>query len=87
LKINSVLDIADFTLPQITIYPNPTTGELRIENGKLRMENAEYHIYNVMGQTVLQGKLPETSVINVASLPSGIYYLKLAEATVKFVKE
>jgi hypothetical protein len=71
----------------VLLSPNPTTGELRIESGEWRIKNAEYHIYNIMGQTVLQGKLPETSVINVAALPSGIYYLKLAEATVKFVKE
>ena len=86
IKIDGV-GIIENDMVNIRIYPNPTTGELRIESGEWRMENAEYHIYNVMGQMVLQGKLPETSVINVTSLPSGIYYLKLAEATVKFVKE
>jgi len=26
-------------LENISLYPNPTTGELRIENGELRIEN------------------------------------------------
>ena len=41
-------NINEFTQPKVTVYPNPTTGQLTIENGELRMENVE--IYDIMGR-------------------------------------
>jgi hypothetical protein len=70
----------------VQVFPNPVSDELQV---KLPVENdAKYSIYNVMGNIVMQGKLSdEISIINVASLASGIYYLKISEQTIKFVKE
>ena len=83
-----IVGIGDITLSQFVIYPNPTTGELRIENGELRMGNEDYQIFSVLGQLLMQGKLQtEITIINVASLANGIYYLRIGDQTVKFVKE
>jgi len=75
----------------ITISPNPTRDQLQITSYKLQIGNMDYSIYSVMGQLVMQGKLPHSdqyiSTINMASLPSGMYYLRIAEKTVKFVKQ
>jgi len=35
---------------RITLYPNPTNGELRIENGELRIMSVE--IFDVMGRKI-----------------------------------
>ena len=72
----------------ITIYPNPTNAQLRIENYGLLLQTEDYSIFNVMGQIILQGKLQgKTTNINVETLANGMYYLKIAEQTVKFVKQ
>jgi len=76
----------------ILVYPNPTNGELKIDNGELKIENFE--IFNIMGQPVMQGKLHDNgeptcsfTTINIESLPSGMYFLRIGEKVVKFVKE
>ena len=73
---------------QWTIYPNPTTGELIIDNGQWTMDNVK--IFDITGRTLNNYPL---SIINsqlkidVSSLSSGIYYLKIDNRVVKFVKE
>ena len=87
---NKNLDIQEGTINNgaLLIYPNPTDGQLRITNYELRMENAEYTIYNVMGQMMMQGKLHgEITNINVETLPSGMYFVRMAGQTAKFVKK
>jgi hypothetical protein len=71
----------------LRVYPNPTNGQLIIESGELAIENAEYRIFSIIGQLIMQGKLQETSIINIESLASGMYYLRIGKNMVKFVKE
>ena len=72
---------------EITIKPNPTTGQLTIDNYQLQ-ENAEYQVYSVVGQMVMRGKLQgETTIINVESLANGMYFLKVNDKTFKVVKQ
>ena len=77
----------------LRVYPNPTTGELQIKNYELR-EDAEYQIFSVVGQVVMQGVLScrdaacyVPTIINVESLAAGLYFLKIDGKVVKFVKE
>ena len=70
----------------IIVYPNPTKGELKIDNEKLTINNKEYSIYNSTGQLVMQGVLQSNS-INVKHLANGVYFLKLSVGVMKFVKE
>ena len=70
----------------IKIYPNPTTGQLTIDNGELIIENVE--IYNVMGQ-LLQSKivnLQSKIEIDISHLAKGMYFLKVGNKVVRFVK-
>jgi len=74
--------------PSLRVYPNPTTNQLRITNYELRDGAAEYSIYSVAGQIVLHGTLQdETSVISLAPLAKGMYFLRVGEKTVKVVRE
>ena len=68
----------------LQIYPNPAFTQLYVKH--FLRETVNYTIYNVVGQTILQGKLQDDSAINIESLASGMYYLKVAGKTVKFVK-
>jgi hypothetical protein len=69
----------------ILIYPNPTSGELRIMNYELRIENVE--ILDMMGKLVfivethgrasLQSMTQPTTTIDISHLPSGIYFIRI----------
>ena len=67
---------------------NPATTQLHIKLSS--QEPANYAVYNLMGQTVLQGRLQDDAIINVQSLANGVYLLKIDgkenDAMVKFVK-
>ena len=69
---------------EVKVYPNPTRNQLTIENYELGM--GDYTIYNIVGQIVMQGSL-QSNTINVESLVNGMYFLRIGEKTVKFVKE
>jgi len=64
-----------FEEAKISIYPNPTRGNLTIETNKA----ISYSIYNILGQSVkLKGELENNSnkSISLSHLPDGIYILK-----------
>ena len=79
----------------VTVYPNPTTGELRMENGKLRIENVE--IFDIYGRNLSSYLTPHTSYllphtsIDISGLEVGIYFVRITTeqgiVTKKFVKE
>jgi len=62
---------------EISIYPNPTTGELRIKNYELRIE--EVQVFDIFGRNVLFHKslISSETIINISHLPHGIYVLKV----------
>ena len=91
--IDSIIEGTTINEPSITstftLYPNPTTGQLTIvmNNEQLTMNNVE--IYSVTGQ-LLQSKivnLQSKIEIDVSHLASGMYFLKIGNKTVKFVKQ
>jgi hypothetical protein len=83
-EINAIPDIKSENY-SINIYPNPATNEIHlILDAK---ETVDYIIYNSAGQTVMRGKLQTQPTINIQSLPSGIYFLKVSERTMKVIKQ
>ena len=75
---------------QITIYPNPTKGELSVESGELRVDNVE--IFDIMGRkqkaegrrqneilnsplNLIQGSILNS--IDISHLPTGIYFIRI----------
>ena len=91
------IGIAHHTQPNITIFPNPTSGELRIEsgelgelrieNGELRMETVE--VFDMLGRKQ-HAEIRESDggvLLNITHLPSGIYLVKAAGRVWKVVKQ
>ena len=69
-------------LENITLVPNPTTGELRITNYELRIEDIE--IFDVYGKKLLSNHLIPTSsnhLINIFHLQAGIYFVRIQTET------
>lgn len=70
------LGIEDSVFDKVALYPNPTKGELNIQN--VQLEKAT--VYNSLGQLVKTFTLDSSNVnntINLAGLPKGIYYVYL----------
>jgi hypothetical protein len=70
------------------IYPNPVSGVLFVEIRCVTslQDQTAYRITNLIGQTLLQGSInAETQQIDIANLPSGMYFISVGEQTEKFV--
>jgi hypothetical protein len=80
--------IVETVLPNINVYPNPTTGELKIES-ELRIENVV--IYDVFGKIQKTENWKAENVIDISHLPAGAYFVKIytgaGEVTKKVLKE
>ena len=73
---------------RINVFPNPTTGELKIENGELRIENVE--IFDVYGRKLLSHHLITSSsnhLINIVHLPAGIYFVRITTEKGEVIKK
>ncbi len=66
----------------IVVYPNPTTSILNVNSIS---EDATYKIYNVIGQTIMKGKLSNNS-INVSSIAEGNYLLEITDKETTTIK-
>ena len=83
---------------QVTLIPNPTTGQLIIDNGQLTIENVE--VFDIYGRKLLSNHLitssshhlitshpaPRTS-LNISHLPVGMYFVKISTDTGMVVKK
>ena len=73
----------------INVYPNPTTGDLRIESGELRMKGVE--IFDVIGKKVFTSQVSPETVLNISHLMPELYFLKInteiGETVKKVLKE
>jgi agmatine/peptidylarginine deiminase len=79
LSATIVTGINEWTIDngELKIYPNPTDGQLIIENGELTIENVE--IFDMMGKNVsrLTSHISHPISIDISHLPSGIYFLRI----------
>ena len=88
ISITNVSVVETVRAPSLRVHPNPVNGQLIIENGELTIENVE--IYNVVGQKLNNYQLSIVNyqlIIDVSPLASGMYFLKVGNKAVKFVKE
>ena len=73
----------------LTVYPNPANGVLFVETRHgTSLPDQTYRITNLMGQTLLQGRISaETQQIDISTLPAGMYFISVGGQSVKFVKQ
>ncbi|CAC9975196.1 T9SS type A sorting domain-containing protein [Flavobacterium panici] len=75
-KTACTLGIEDLVFEKLAVYPNPTKGELHIDN--IVLEKAS--VYDVLGKLVTTTKFTNgsnTNSINLSGFPKGIYYVYL----------
>lgn len=65
----------------VSIFPNPSSGVLSVES-----QNSEsFRIYNSQGAYI--DSKPTNEMIDISSLKSGMYLIRVADQTFKFIKE
>ena len=85
--------VGDYELPEIVVFPNPTTGELTITNNELGSElnsGTNVEIFDIYGRKQeaesRRQKAEGEMVINISNLAAGIYFLKIDGQMVKVIK-
>lgn len=76
----SLLDIAGVNLPQVKLYPNPTTGIVNMDwEGKSVTVSVD--VYNAMGQVLVHNEINGRSQHNLdlSALPAGLYNIVLRD--------
>jgi hypothetical protein len=71
----------------VSVYPNPTTGELRITNYELRITSLE--VFDVYGRALLSHKSPVSSetTLDISHLAAGLYFVKIKTEAGEVVKK
>ena len=90
IELPLILGTSDRSDPTVSVYPNPFTNHLTIAVAMLDDEH-EGLMYTIQGKPIRNFRLTENeTVIDLADLPRGIYYLKLrlmTTHTFKVVKQ
>ncbi|MCL2041818.1 MAG: C25 family cysteine peptidase, partial [Bacteroidales bacterium] len=68
-------NICTITVDSFQIFPNPTSGELKIENGELKIDNI--NVFDVMGRKQLSTFNAQLSTLDISSLPTGVYFIQI----------
>lgn len=77
----SVSNINRANKEDVIMYPNPARGELNvIYNGKASIKNIS--VYNLIGKAVSVYKVTSNNnaSLDISSIPSGIYFIRLVDA-------
>ena len=75
---------------KISLYPNPTKNTILIEG--LKYSDAQMRIYNMLGQEVGQ-EVPKSQnqdanlILDLSSLPTGVYFIRIGEQSFKVFKQ
>jgi len=85
IEVIDLVGTKDIEIANIKIYPNPTTDELKIENGELKINNVE--IFDIYGRNLTPHTsylLPLTSYLtpfaslDISHLQAGIYFVRIS---------
>ena len=68
--------ISDVSAVSSVLFPNPASDELTFTGLQI---NAEWRIYNTLGQLLLSGKVnsSDAKTVNIQALSSGVYSVKI----------
>lgn len=73
----SYTDVENFSIPNIDIYPSPAIDFVKIDTP---FKKFNLQVFNASGNTIFTEEIMRSSYrLNVADLPSGIYYILLSD--------
>jgi hypothetical protein len=85
--VAKIATVSGKAITEIKLYPNPTTSILNVSSVS---ENATFKVYNLLGQTVMNGRISNNS-INVSNFTAGVYIIEVTDkevtSTNRFIKQ
>ena len=84
MVFDELLGIQDIVTESFKVYPNPVHNELYISGNDFRLH--PYQLFSTDGRLLLQGESREGNPINVSTLPTGLYILKINNSSFKISK-
>ena len=80
----SVVSLTEQTEKELRLAPNPATNKISISN---LSSNGKYVIIDILGSVVKEGYFHEnTSNIDINALKNNIYFIKIEDKILKFIK-
>jgi hypothetical protein len=70
---------------EIRVFPNPTSGVIRISGSFLQNMEIDLTLFNSLGNQVL--KAPDTRIIDMSAFENGIYYLTIRSANSEMISK
>ena len=83
-KDTTILSVNDGAKEEMKIYPNPVKDRLAVSGIN---KDQPYEILSIDGKLIKAGKYSSTKTIEVQALPKGVYFLKVSNQNLKFIKE
>ena len=83
-KDTTILSVNDGGKEEMKIYPNPVKDRLAVSGIN---KDQPYEILSIDGKLIKAGKYSSTKTIEVQALPKGVYFLKVSNQNLKFIKE
>ncbi|MBX3163453.1 MAG: T9SS type A sorting domain-containing protein [Bacteroidetes bacterium] len=88
------LNVKTGSYPSLRVYPNPVNEVLNVEyNSSLISKGGTIKVFNTLGSIVLEQTITpplegkREVAINVSELPKGIYFVKVGNEVLRFMKE
>lgn len=73
IKLNLEANLAE----NVSIYPNPSKGNVSIRFLNLPEDGADIHIFDISGKQIFNRKIQTNiEVLNIGNLPTGVYFIK-----------
>ena len=80
-QVTDPTGIAELTLENIAVWPNPATNVLYLDI----VDGTTVSVFDMTGRRVMQGRYE--GQLDVSNMTPGLYAIKAEGYTVKFVKE
>lgn len=84
--IDVTLSNTNFTNENISIYPNPTKGEI-VNISIVDGTEFDVDVYSILGKRVLSQSAQNTARLNTSSLQSGVYLVKITQNNQSLTKK
>jgi hypothetical protein len=86
--IESFLQCEQVVLPEINLFPNPTSGNLNLAFETVAEGAYQCRVVNTLGQVVLEKWVysPQLENLDLSLLPAGVYFIVLGDTMGKTVK-
>ncbi|WP_055448279.1 T9SS type A sorting domain-containing protein [Lacinutrix mariniflava] len=87
LEVNVALSTTEFKTIDFAFYPNPATSILNIKLNNALRGNATVEVIDIQGKTVITTTINQILQLDVKSLMSGLYFVKLKYENTQTVKK